>query len=293
MNIVIDKELLFEYFKLLKPGSKNEKENFLLGTIHHNKNKFKISSNYLKVLENYFKDKGIGYENIFQSFITNYYQEKRIISFTTSNTKSNEEDELINAYDYDLKDFCFCLIKSKRIRIIESIPNGLSIYDDIKKPNINWTILGLSSRTLLSLDYSNFKSNDEISSFFLSISKLPRIDRTVHIVDSYFNVNTFNSVYLPFKNSTKVKCYTKLENNNSKELNRNTIKSFFGKSKTTVFFSTNKRITHDRKIKLGYLIIELTHDPGEVTQNNLNWTIYFSICEEKTKLFIDKTSNYK
>jgi hypothetical protein len=290
MDIVVDKELLGIYFDSLAPKKKDEKIHSLMLAIETPKNKLKISSHYLEVLEAYFSEKSSAHKSFFQTFVTTLNDEGRLITFTTTIDSDSEIEHLEEIIQYGYQDFTFFLSKQQQL---PNLHNHQCVFDQIAKPNKDWFILSLSSCAVVQLDYSDFNTTMSLEDIFKICSKLPTRGKELHIIDSYFNLNG-NSQLKYFKaNGHKIKCYSSSfkKTENDKSILRNSIKSYFGK-KTSVRFSSDKTIIHERKIMIENLILDSTHDFSEITLKNNNWTLYFIICDDRMKKVIEKLKKY-
>lgn len=290
MNIVVDKELLGIYFDSLAPKKKDEKIHSLMLAIESPKNKLKISSSYLEILETYFSEKSSAHKNFFQTFVTTLNDEGRLISFTTKINSNSEMDHLSEMMEFEYQDFTFLLSKQQQL---PNLQTHQSIFDHVTKPNKDWFILSLSSCSVVQLDYSDFSTTIGLEDIFRTCSKLSASGKELHIIDSYFNLNG-NSQLKYFKASGhKIKCYSSSFNKseNEKSILRNSIKTYFGK-KTSVRFSSDKSILHERKIMIENLILDSTHDFSEITLKNNNWTLYFIICDDRKKNVMEKLKKY-
>ncbi|MCD8435844.1 hypothetical protein G1K37_10890 [Tenacibaculum dicentrarchi] len=293
MEIVTSKNILLEYFDLLVPKQKTETEKSLQATIENNNNKIKLSSDYLELLESFFLEKGNHYLEFFQTFVTNCFAENRIISFTSTKTSKDENDIIINCFEHDFNDYSFYISKKVNQKIKNSLTTNICTLENVQKPNQDWLILNILSGNVIDLDYSNFSNQRVLSDFIGLIPSLSKKTEQIEIIDSYFNMGNHNLVYENLKSSkSKVKCFTRISNSENKTLKRKLIKDYFGKRKTSVSFSRDTKITHERKIRIGNLVIEFTHDFAEIKPQNRNWTIYLKICDLKTELFKENTSKY-
>ena len=293
MEIVASKNILLKYFELLVPKQKTEIEKSLQATIENDNNKIKLSSDYLEILESFFLKKGDYYLDLFQTFVANCFAENRIVSFMPIETGNNENDIIINCFEHDFKDYSFYISNKVDQEIENSLNSNICVLENIQKPNQHWLILNILSGYVIDLDYSNFSNQKVLSDFISLIPRLSKKTEQIEIMDSYFNLGSHNLVYENLKSSkSKIKCFTRILNDEKKTLKRQLIKDYFGKGKTSVSFSKDTKITHERKIRIGNLIIEFTHDFSEIKPQNRNWCIYLKICDLKTKLFEEKTSKY-
>ncbi len=296
MELVIDKELLGVYFKSFTPTQKCEKLQKLQLAIESEKNNIKISSEYLAILEDYFKSQSTNELNLFKTFLTSLSDNNRLISIKSKQKIRSEAEELEAIHNHDLNDYTFTLIKRNQpcLTSNSSIVNNIGVYESASKPNKDWFILSLISCFEFSISNSDFSSQIELDNIFQFCSKFPSKEKDIHIVDSYFNL-VRNSQLLKFKgNGFKFKCYTSSFNKKQAEItnDRNSIKQFLGRNNTSVRFSKNKRIIHPRKIMIGNLVLDATHDFAEILLRNSNWRVYFIICNEKKSEFMTNISHY-
>ena len=243
-------------------------------------------------LESYFKTQGTTNSDFFERLITSYIDGNQIISFKEKNSSSNESEMIVKCHEFENKDYSFILTKNNKV-IEPKIINNTCIIDNILTPNKDWFILNVTAGNLIELNNSVLSSNKILTDFINYLPKLSRNVNNIEFIDSYFNVGSQNILYTCLKTSKeKVDCYTRLTNGENKAIKRNSIKKFFGKRKTSVSFSTNARLTHERKISIGDLIVELTHDFAEINPRNTNWTIYLKVCKDKKVNFDENKSKY-
>ena len=293
MEIVICKNILLDYFRMLVPKEKNEKEKSLQTSLESNNNKIKISSEYLTILEDFFKSKGTHYFDFFQTFITNIVAGNRDISFDLGTTSTKEDEILLDCFNYNLNDYSFIISKYHNPYLLQKESNNVCVFENIDKINKDWLIINILTGYTVDIDYSNFQTQNSISDFVRSLPLFSKNIDKIEIVDSYFNVGSHNLIYNNLKASkSKVVCYSRILNGEDKKIKRSAIKNFFGKSKTSVLFSSDLKVTHERKISIGNLIIEFTHDPDEIKPQNKNWTIYLKICENRARLFQENVEKY-
>ncbi|WP_299313812.1 hypothetical protein [uncultured Aquimarina sp.] len=293
MEIVASKNILLEYFDLLIPKQKTETEKSLQATIENNNNKIKFSSDYLEFLEFFFLEKGNHYLDFFQTFVMNCFTENRIISFTSVVTSLDENEIIINCFNHNYNDYSFYISKHLNQKIKNSLSTNACTLENVQKPNQDWLVLSVLSGNVVDVDYSNFSNQRELSDFIGLIPRLSKKIEQIEIIDSYFNTGNHNLVYENLKSSkSKVKCFTRISTAENKALKRKLIKEYFGKRKTSVSFSSDTKITHERKIRIGNLVVEFTHDLAEIKPQNKNWTIYLKVCDLKTQLFKENTNKY-
>lgn len=292
MNLVVTKDSFLKYFDLLTPRHKNEKERLLQSTIERQENKLKISSEFLELLEEYFESKGPTYIQFFQTFITNANSENRLITF--KNTTSEDEGEIITTcFDYNYEDYSFIISYEPNEYLENNHENHTSIIDKISKPNKHWVIANLAKGDTLDIDHTHFSNAASIRSFVELLPKLSKNVKKIEFIDSYFNTGDNNLIYSSLKASkAKVKCYTRLQKEENRDFKRGRIKDYFGSNKTSVFFTRNTTLTHQRKISIGNLVVELTHDFTEINPKNKNWGFYLKICSNKKKTFDENIMSY-
>lgn len=293
MELVACKNILLDYFDLIVPKQKNDEQKSLQASIENSNNKIKISSEYLKILEDFFKSKGTHYYDFFQTFITNIVAENRVISFNLNTASTKEDDIILESFNYNLNDYSFIISKFNNHYLLQKESSNICVFENISKPNKDWLVLNILSGDTVDVDYSNFQTQKAVSDFVSTWPLFSKKIAKIEIIDSYFNVGNHNLIYSNLKSSkSKIKCYSRVLNGEDKTLKRRVVKDFFGKRKTSVSFSSDTKITHERKISIGKLIIEFTHDPAEIRPQNKNWTIYLKICENKARLFQDNVEKY-
>lgn len=295
MELVLDKEMWGEFINCYYPKPKTEKQQKLQFAIENENNKIKLSSNYNQIIEQYFKDLSSYDLSTYQSFMICLSDNDRLSTFI-SKEKKEEDEELKEIYNYELNDYTFVLKKNKTtlLKSEPSIKNNISIFDNIKKPNIDWLILSVATCNVISLTYSDFKNQSELNDLIKLCSKLSKQEKNIYIIDSYFNLNQSSLLNNFIGCGLKYKCYTSSINKkeSEKRATRSSIKSYFGKRQTSVLFSKNKAILHDRQIMVGSFIIESTHDFSEILIKNNNWHLYFKICDIEKSNIKNKLTMY-
>jgi len=292
MNLVVTKDSFLKYFDLLTHRNKNDKERLLQSTIERHENRLKISSEFLELLEEYFESKGPTYIQFFQTFIMNANSENRLITFN-NNTSENENEIISSCFNYSYEDYSFIISYEANEYLETNHKNQTTIIDKISKPNKHWVIANLANGDTLDIDHSHFSNAASIRNFVELLPKLSKKVKKIEFIDSYFNTGDNNIIYSSLKTSkSKVKCYTRLQGNENKEFKRSRIKDYFGTNKTSVFFTRDTTLTHQRKISLGNLVIELTHDFTEINPRNQNWGFYLKICSNKKRVFDENIISY-
>ena len=292
MELVVTKDSLSKYFDLLTPRHKSEKEKLLQSTIERQENRLKISSEFLNVLEEYFEAKGPNYLQFFQTFITNANSENRLITF--KNSSSQNENEIISTcFNHNYEDYSFIISFEENDYLENNHSNNTSIISNVDKPNKHWVIANLAAGNTLDIDHNHFPDDNSIYNFVALLPKMSKKVKKIEFIDSYFNTGNNNLVYTTLKISkSKVKCYTRLQNNEDIDFKRRRIKDFFGPRKTSVFFTRDITLSHPRKISIGDLVVELTHDFTQIQPRNNNWGFYLKICHDKRRDFENMIINY-
>lgn len=271
MNFLVDKSLFITYLQssLIRTKSKNVCN--LIQVFENENNMLLLTKSMIDRIEDEIKDiPALLYD--FQSFVKSLNDSKRVLSQNIM--EDNEAEEIINIYNNNFKnDKLFVFIKKDNISY-DIIREQCCIWDNISKPNKDWIILYIVSTGQINVRYTDFASDKQIEAFFVNYFNLSPISKDVIILDSYCNYYGLN-IFNPIRNNGyKVCVYTSSfkKKENEKVRLRKSIKDHFSKS-TTVKFSSDKTLLHERSVIIDNFILEVNHDFAEIKRKNKNWKI--------------------
>ncbi|MEQ8909901.1 MAG: hypothetical protein RIC95_11950 [Vicingaceae bacterium] len=292
MFLVLDKHIIYEYFKLLAPRKKVAKELDLQVSIESTDSRIVLPRCYLEKCEEYFKGIGTAYFEFYKSFIDGLNQTSKLELIDVPNSLT-ELQKLETCFIKNYKPYTFIFFKDENLQ--SKYLNQSMIYDRIAEPNKNWLILRFATGQVVIQNKKKLNSRIKTESFIDSVFCLQINPKRVDIIDSYFNVFSSNIIFNCIKGKFGcVKCFSSANPNHggSKPVKIKNVKDFFGKNKTSIKFSNNSSITHERIIRIDSLFIECTHDFAEINPSNLNWSLLIKHCKEKEKDHLSKIANY-
>lgn len=291
MNLIVDKEIFIEYLESIGQRFRNKNVLDLIQIFENEDNIFLISKYLIERVELEIS-KNPQLINEFQAFITHIVYEKRFISQSLgkAEVESNEIIEIFNKNIETTETFVF--LKQNRV-CYNSIKQNCCFFNDIIKPNKNWIILKLASQRSLSVRYLDFNNNLEIHNFFKDYFDFNKNSNEVIILDSYCNLHRHNLFSPIVGNGQKVSIYTSSfrKTEFEKGILRKEVKNHFN-SKTSVKFSSDKSLIHERTIMINNIILEINHDFAEVKRSNRNWKIDISYDYTLKQETLSKCNKY-
>jgi len=238
--------------------------------IDNENNIFLYNKKFFQLLENKVLDEN---KLFFNSFITKISDNQKSKNIKSSDS-ANFDDEFIHIYENSEN---VVLKFAYNDLIIKVIPN-IAIISKQEKPNFNWLVvdLAIANPRKVSLKYSDFKSNKEITELFENIFKIPKKINEVYIFDAFCNLqhNIYNFI---IQKKININYYTKSDTTNykSKEIDQQErfekIKQKFEK-KAKIFFTQPKNV-HGRRILFENFIITSDNDFQNLLINSSDWNL--------------------
>lgn len=291
MNLIVCKDIFIKYLNSSNLKSKNRQILKLIEAFECEDNFFVLSKKMIERIEiQIYNNPQLLYD--FQSFIEDLGRSKRYIS--AKSEYETEHDEICDLFTNQNSDNYTFIVVENNNKNLELIEKNVCVWNMISKPNKDWIILSLVSNNSLTVRYSDFSSDKEIITFFFNFFNLNYREKKIVIFDSYCNYN-YNTLFVPICNKGKqIEVYTSAYNKKQDVINRNRadIKSFFGKKNTSVKFSTDKKLIHERTIIHDYFLLESNHDFSELKRQNKNWKVDLTYDIDVVNNSLLKCDNY-
>lgn len=304
MNIILAPEILDTYFSNKSKLRKKEHERALELALEED-NELLFTESTLKDFEDYFSDNNK--YDLFTKFLLesidnncirkepalvpkNETIQKKIISLY-NNTKAGYPLVLINADDAEIK---------KGIK-----ETDLYIYSKTTKSfsNVGYIKLELAGRKIISLEYSDFKTDEDIrtfiENFFLIKSNI--IQDIVHIFNRESNCHDHNLFNFLCRKAHTLNYYTKNFNseNTKKPIdteihtkNLKDLKKYFGKN-LNYLLTNDPNLIHERRIIIDSISLTSDDDFNNVSVKRKTWRLTLTFDKDKNDIHIEKGKKFK
>jgi len=290
MDLFLDKEVLLYYFNNLFNPSRDEIKVTIERMLNNPKNRFLISESIIDCIESSLNSDELIID-YFHGFVKSTI-DGSIINLENYNNrdKRNYNDEfrsLISSYHGT---FISCIFLNPETTVQVEIP--FSILSKISKPNLSWIIRELASNNNgLSVRYFDFKTDNEIKTFFKDIFHLPLCIDEVYIFDRQCNLNHDRFDEL-IKRKPNLKYFTARENSFAEDLvNKRTVTNKFGPS-SELYVSRRENI-HERRIIIGSIIIDSDDDFYNILCERRTWKIDVICCNDTASKHLNKMSLFQ
>lgn len=252
-------------------------------TFYNNSVKICFSKKYIEFLE-----KSVSNIDMFQSLIKELYDSKRILIFNPAENNSIENE--FAAISNQLKD-------SKLIPFIFFYNEDLTklipklLIAEIANPvNIHWIKLELLTKNTCNVSYQNFKSDEEVLSFFTNIFSIPNYITKAYVYNRELNYSLLQAI-----KGKHIDYYTFIEHRiniaERKTLSKELKKQLGGKLK--LFYTTNARKLHERKIVFEDYIVTIDNSHNNLTIAEPTWEIFITYDTEKAKEWKVKCDTFR
>lgn len=264
--------------------SNNSTKRKILNTLYNSSNQICFSKGLLEIIE-----KKVPEKDLFQAFIKELSDSGRIIS-ENSNPDNAFYEQLLEIYNNSKIDFLIPLTINTD-KELEPIKNKLISFNNSLKINKDWIVTEIITNGSCNVCFKDFKTDDEIKLFFDDIFDIPKFIKIVSI----FNREQ-DSKYLESLKGNNIVFYTLLFSvfrdkhihlENLKDLK----KDLGGKLK--LFYTSNKRLIHERKIIIGSLIINIDNSFSNLTTKEPTWEINVSFDVDKANEWMKKCINFR
>lgn len=293
MVVVFDKDIFIRYLESLEPIGRKPEIFTLIKIFQNENNKIAITDELIQRIENQINSSP-AMLNIFQQFLKDIIDNKRYIP---CESHPDEIQDLIQTYNS-------IVIDDDKFILVDKQNNQLINYDDyfhctcqfpnIRKTNKCWLIFNLLSGDPVTVRYSDFTNDRQIQLFFKSIFDFVKNTDEVYILDSYCNLHR-HLLFEPLKTrGASIIAFTSSAFKSQFDVSRlnSEIKEHFGRRRTTVKFSSDRKLIHERTLKFRNVIVESNHDFAEIKRANQNWKLDVTICSNLRAQIEDKCRAY-
>lgn len=293
MIVIFDKDIFIKYLKSFEPKGKKPEILTLIKIFESENNRIALTDELIKRIENEINSSP-SLLNAFQQFLKDVIDNERFIK---SESLEDEIQDIIQAYNsIDVDDNKFIIIDKQNDQLIDygEYIHCTCQYSNIRKTNKCWLIFNLLSGDSVTVRYSDFANNRQIELFFTTIFDLIKSNDEVYILDSYCNLHK-HGLFEPLKSKgAKIMAFTSSAFKSDFDIQRmnREIKIHFGKKRTSVKFSSDKKLIHERTLKFGDFVVESNHDFAEIDRANKNWKLDVSISRELKNQIEDKCKAY-
>lgn len=271
MNLLVDKDMFVMYLTNCLSRTKNKTISNLIQVFENEDNIFLLSELMIERIEHELSGvPSLLYE--FQSFIQSLSDDKRYL--TQNVNEKIESEEIVKIFENNLQnDYMFVFVKQEKDNY-KSICNQCCFWVNINKPNKDWAILSFASNRQINVRYSDFASDRQIKQFFADFFKFNYKSKNVTMLDSYCHLHRHDLFDSIRNNGHIISVFTSSFNRKIFEVNalRKSIKEYFSRT-TTVKFSSDKTLLHERTIMIDDFVLEANHDFAEIIRRNRNWKI--------------------
>lgn len=271
MNLLVDKDMFVMYLTNCLVRTKNKTTSNLIQVFENEDNIFLLSELMIERIENELSGKpSLLYE--FQGFIQSLGDDKRYLPQNVN--EKIESEEIIKIFENNShNDYMFVFIKQEK-NDYKSISNQCCFWGSINKPNKDWLILSFASNRQINVRYSDFVNDRQIKQFFIDYFRFNYKSKNVTMLDSYCHLHRHDLFDSIRNNGHIISVFTSSFNKKPFEVIalRKSIKGHFSKT-TTVKFSSDKTLIHERTIMIDDFVLEVNHDFAEIMRRNRNWKI--------------------
>ena len=256
----------------------------IINILYNSNNKICLNKGLIEVIE-----KSITEKDLFRAFIKELSDSDRFIN-EKSNHNNSFYEQLSEIYNNSKVDFLIPISLDTK-KELEPIKNKLILINDESILNKSWIVTEIISNGSCNVSFKDFKSDNEIKLFFEYIFDIPKFIRNVSI----FNREQ-DSTYLNNLKGNNILLYTLLFSvYRDKHIHLETLKDLkkdLG-GKLKIFYTSNKRLIHERKIIMGSLIISSDNSFSNLTTKEPTWEINISYDTDKANEWMKKCVNFK
>jgi hypothetical protein len=289
MDLIISPDFLKEYLSCINKQVKNELDKICFLIFNNQNNNFLLGKKLLEFYEECLEDTPGGQE-LLNALITEIIDNKLINCMGCNNDDVKIlMGDMENHYllEKSIQKSNCILNLSKNIN--QSINNFRSGVLDLIINNKNKLIIELAAYNPreITFRYHDFVDDNDIKEIFNCFFELSNNNSSVDIFDRQTNLN--HTYFDPILNKS-ISYYTKTDSVNN-EINENAIiKHKFPRSR---IFRINRNNIHERKLKIGVLVLETDEDFHNIEVARSTWKISIVNCsknavslERKKLLFV-------
>lgn len=267
MKVLLGQDVLHGLF-----GGLSSKEKLLLSNIVFNSStKICFSKTYLNLLEK----SGVN-QDYFQALIKELNDENRIETEKCCG-KTLCDDEFKQIVNNNQDSF-FIPVVIKDDAKFNGI-NSLLVLEKSKKNNLEWIKRELLAKAILNVCYKDFNNDNEIKTFFDNLFLIPKFIKEVYVFD-----REQTSAVLTKAHGNQIKYYTLMGGSHKYLLDRQDARRILRRElggRLKLFYTSDPRVLHERKILIENLIITIDNSRNNLTISEPTWEI--TVCIDKTK----------
>lgn len=278
MKVLLGKDVVDCY-----TGSSDKKLNSIIGNIIFNTSlKVCFSNSYLDLLES--KSENL---DVLQALIKELKDDDRL-SIEKSFSKSKAEDEF-KELAINTKESFFIPIILDDEKSMSSL-KSLLVLRKSKKINKEWITTEVLSKNVCCVCYQDFKDDKEIEVFFSHLFTIANYLKEVCVFDREHCASLLTKI-----KGSHIKYFTCCKSGPNNSFERQTkqteLQSALG-GKLKMFYTSNPRVLHERKIIIENLVITIDNSRNNLTVNEPTWEITITLDQSKAKKWIEKTKAF-
>lgn len=243
-----------------------------------------FTENYINLIE-----KSITNLEGFQALLVELSDTNRITKVKTLNKKSLN-DEFVEISLTSKISTLIPIIYEDSNSLVNQIP-ALTIFNKSIHLNKHWITLELLTNNFCNVCYLHFKKDKEISEFFNNVFRVPNFIREVYIFD-----REQDPKFLTFIKGKHIHYYTFFYGSYGRDFERkNTKKNLRGilGGKLKLYFTSNPRVIHERKIIFDNFIISIDNSQNNLTVLEPTWEITITFDIERANKWKEKCTQFK
>lgn len=275
MKILLGQDVLHGLFV----GLSNKEKLLLSNIVFNNTVKICFSKTYLNLLEK----SGIN-QDYFQALIKELNDENRIeIEKCCGKTLCDDEFKQIATNNQDSFFIPVVIKDDSKFNGVKS----LLVLEKSKKNNIEWIKKELLTKSILSVCYKDFNNDNEIKTFFDSLFLIPKFIREVYVFD-----REQTSTVITKAQGNHIKYYTFMGSSHKYILDRQNARKSLRRElggRLRLFYTSDPRVLHERKIIIENLIITTDNSRNNLTTAEPTWEITVCIDKAKANEWLQKT----
>jgi len=260
--------------------------NNIISILYNENNEFYLNKGLINKI-----DENVENKDFFQSIIKELSDSNRICQCQSNEKDSyNKQAEII--YDEEKKEFIIPIVINNA-----SDFNGNKIFTNIinisnMTPCSNdFIVSNIIINKICTLTYSYFKTDDEICQLFENVFKIPKFIKNIYI----FNREQDSKFLKRLKNKNIYYC-TIMKNMRQERHNHlaklaDMRKNLGGKLK--IFYTSNSRLIHERKIIIDGFIITSDNSAQNMTVQEPTWMITLTYSKTEAERWLKKLDNFR
>lgn len=292
MDLLLSFDVYKAYLTSYSKYPKSEIEQSLQLLFNNEKNRFIISKYLVELIKESLKNDPAA-SAFFEPFIAHLINNNSI-NVAAKDLQNNKSAMMsmesgYNALNAQIKRDLYLKVSTNQTNSIGG--DNCVIIEHISKPNIHWLLFNLICKhpSSVTIRYFDFKSNEEIKNLIDGILKATNLlkvdiyDRQVNLSHNYFDV---------FRSQVTTEYYTTFNKKNALDQIEKIkdLKSHF--KKIRIHKGENKDI-HERRLVIGYLILESDDDFWNLLYDRNTWKIDVIYCQNTVLSISKKKAKFK